>query len=102
MIQGIKTKFYSDVKMPIHAGMQFGTNNNKMRPSTFIKKHSNCPVLTEKAIDLFNKSIVQYQLSSDEIKQSYIKQIKQNLKSAELYAEHYILAAKAFLKYIQL
>lgn len=73
-----------------------------MKPTTWIKKHSNCPVLTEKAIDLFNRSLAQFQLSSDEIKQSYIKQIKQNLKSAELYAEHYVLAAKAFLKYIKL
>lgn len=31
MTKGVKTKFYSDVKMPIHAGMQFGTNNNKIR-----------------------------------------------------------------------
>ena len=31
MIQGQKTEYYSDVKMPIYAGMQFGTNNYKLR-----------------------------------------------------------------------
>lgn len=72
-----------------------------MRPSTWIKKNSDCPIVTAKAIDLFNRSLAQYQLSSDKIRQSYIKQIKLNLKSSELYAEHYILAAKAFLKYIK-
>ena len=72
-----------------------------MKASTWIKKNSDCPIETAKAIELFNRSLAQYQLSSDEIKQSYIKQIKINLKGAELlYAEHYILAAKAFLKYI--
>ena len=31
MIQGTKTKIYSDVKLPVMAGMQFGTNDNKIR-----------------------------------------------------------------------
>jgi hypothetical protein len=31
MIQGTKTKIYTDVKMPVMAGMQFGTNDNKIR-----------------------------------------------------------------------
>jgi hypothetical protein len=31
MIIGQKTKYYVDVKSPIKAGMQFGTNNYKMR-----------------------------------------------------------------------
>lgn len=31
MINGIKTKFYTDVKMPICAGMQFRTKNNKIK-----------------------------------------------------------------------
>lgn len=73
-----------------------------MKASTWIKKKSVCPIETAKAIELFNRSLAQFQLSSDEIKQSYIKQIKLNLKDSYLYAEHYILAAKAFLKYIQL
>ena len=71
-----------------------------MRPSTWIKKNSDCPVVTAQAIDLFNRSLAQFQLSSDEIRQSYIRQIKQNLKSSDLYANYYVLAAKAFLKYI--
>jgi hypothetical protein len=29
--EGIKTKYYTDVKLDICAGMQFGTNNYKMR-----------------------------------------------------------------------
>ena len=28
---GIKTKFYTDVKTDVFAGMQFGTNNYKMK-----------------------------------------------------------------------
>lgn len=73
-----------------------------MRAETWIKKNSDCPIVTAQAIDLFNRSLAQYQLSSDEIRQSYIRQIKINLKSSELfYAEQYILAAKAFLKYIK-
>jgi hypothetical protein len=31
MIQGTKTKIYTDVKIPVLAGMQFGTNNYKIR-----------------------------------------------------------------------
>jgi hypothetical protein len=31
MIQGTKTKIYNDVKIPVLAGMQFGTNNYKIR-----------------------------------------------------------------------
>ena len=31
MIQGAKTNFYTDVKIDIIAGMQFGTEKNKMR-----------------------------------------------------------------------
>lgn len=81
--------------------MDHNLKHNNMRPSTWIKKNSDCPIVTAQAIDLFNRSLAQYQLSSDEIRQSYIKQIKQNLKSSELYAEQYILAAKAFLKYIK-
>jgi hypothetical protein len=72
-----------------------------MKPENWIKKNSDCLVETAKAIELFNRSLSQFQLSSDEIKQSYIKQIKLNLKDSYMYAEHYILAAKAFLKYIK-
>lgn len=72
-----------------------------MRPSTWIKKNSTCPIVTAQAIDLFNRSLAQYQLSSNEIRQSYIKQIKINLKDSYIYAKHYVLAAKAFLKYIK-
>lgn len=31
MIQGEKSKFYTDVKMPIEAGMKFGTNDYKIK-----------------------------------------------------------------------
>lgn len=31
MIQGIRTAHYTDVKMPIIAGMQFGTKDNKLK-----------------------------------------------------------------------
>ena len=31
MTQGTKTKIYNDVKIPVLAGMQFGTNNYKIR-----------------------------------------------------------------------
>lgn len=35
MLQGIKTKFYTDVKMPVCAGMQFGTTTYKIRKVGF-------------------------------------------------------------------
>jgi hypothetical protein len=70
-----------------------------MRASTWIKKNSTCPIVTEEAIQLLSRSIALYQLSSEETKQSYINQIKQNLKDSDLYAKTYTLAAKAFLKY---
>lgn len=73
-----------------------------MKASTWIKKHSTCPIETEKAIQIFNTSIVQYQLSSDSIKMNYIKQVKDNLRNAKFYAEHYVIAARAFLRYINL
>jgi len=31
MITGIKTKFFSDVKIPVRAGMQFNTKNYKLK-----------------------------------------------------------------------
>lgn len=31
MLQGQKTKYYSDVTMPVFAGMEFRTKNYKMR-----------------------------------------------------------------------
>jgi hypothetical protein len=30
-VEGIQTKFYTDSKVPIRAGMQFGTKNYKIR-----------------------------------------------------------------------
>lgn len=72
-----------------------------MKPSTWIKKNATCPIIAAEAIELFNTGLAQFQQSSDEIKQSYIKQLKDNLKWSEIfYAEKYVLAAKAFLKYI--
>ena len=51
-----------------------------MTPATWIKKNSTCPVVTAEAIELLKQSVIQYQLSSDNIKQHYIEQIKKNLK----------------------
>ena len=31
MVEGTKTQYYTDVKMPIFAGMEFGTKNYKIR-----------------------------------------------------------------------
>jgi hypothetical protein len=31
MLQGTKTAIYTDVKIPVYAGMQFGTTNYKIR-----------------------------------------------------------------------
>jgi len=73
-----------------------------MRATTWIKKNSTCPIVTEEAIQLLNRSIAVYQLSNEETKQKYIEQIKQNLKESDLYAKTYTLAAKAFLKYYSL
>ena len=73
-----------------------------MRATTWIKKNSTCPIVTEEAIQLLSRSIALYQLSNEETKQNYINQIKQNLKESDLYAEHYTIAAKAFLKYYSL
>ncbi len=70
-----------------------------MRATTWIKKNSNCPIETEKAIQLLNRSVELYQLGSDNTKQSYIRQLKDSLKNSDLYAEYYVIAAKAFLKY---
>lgn len=30
-MKGTKTQFFTDVKMPVMAGMQFGTTNNKIK-----------------------------------------------------------------------
>lgn len=75
---------------------------NNMKHSTWIKKNSDCPIVTAQAIALLDKSIILFQLSSDEIRQSYIMQIKENLKNSDLYADYYVIAAKAFLKYYSL
>ena len=31
MLEGKKTEYYTDVKLPVYAGMQFGTKDNRMR-----------------------------------------------------------------------
>jgi hypothetical protein len=31
VVEGLKTKFYKDVRVPIRAGMEFGTKNYKIR-----------------------------------------------------------------------
>jgi len=35
MLEGAKTQYYTDVKMPIFAGMEFGTKNYKLRKVGF-------------------------------------------------------------------
>jgi hypothetical protein len=35
MVEGTKTQYYTDVKMPIFAGMEFGTKNYKLRKVGF-------------------------------------------------------------------
>jgi hypothetical protein len=35
MLEGTKTQYYTDVKMPIFAGMEFGTKNYKLRKVGF-------------------------------------------------------------------
>lgn len=71
-----------------------------MKPSTWIKKNASCPIIAAKAIDLFNRTLTQYEQSNDSIRQSYIRQLKDSLKNSDLYADYYVIAAKAFLKYI--
>lgn len=73
---------------------------NQMRPEIWIKKNSDCPIVTAQAIDLFNRTLAQFQQSNDSIRQIYIRQLKDSLKNSDLYADYYVIAAKAFLKYI--
>ena len=80
--------------------MDNNLKHNNMRPSTWIKKNSDCPIVTAQAIALFDRTLVQFQQSNDSIRQSYIRQLKDSLKNSDLYANHYVIAAKAFLKYI--
>jgi hypothetical protein len=35
MLQGTKTKYFEDVKLPVYAGMDFKTKNNRMRKVGF-------------------------------------------------------------------
>jgi hypothetical protein len=35
MLEGTKTQYYTDVKMPIFAGMEFGNKNYKLRKVGF-------------------------------------------------------------------
>jgi len=71
-----------------------------MRPENWIKKNCDCPIVTAQAIALFDRTLAQFQQSNDSIRQSYIRQLKGSLKNSDLYANHYVIAAKAFLKYI--
>jgi hypothetical protein len=55
MMQGTKTNIYSDVKIPVLAGMQFGTKNIKIRKigydifrHYFDTKEKDCQVGSEK------------------------------------------------------
>ena len=62
MIQGTKTKFYSDVKIPVYAGMMFGTNDNKIRKvghdiyrHYFDSEAKDCQVGSERIKRVINK-----------------------------------------------
>jgi hypothetical protein len=73
---------------------------NNMKASTWIKKNSDCPIVTEQAIHLYKRSLALFQQSSDSERKIYIIQVKDRLKKSDLYADCYVIAAKAFLKYI--
>jgi hypothetical protein len=62
MIQGIKTKYYSDVKMPIIAGMPFGSKDYKLKKVGYeIFRHyfdtiqKDCQVGSERIKRIINK-----------------------------------------------
>lgn len=62
MIQGTKTKYYSDVKMPIMAGMPFGKNDYKIKKVGYeIFRHyfdnqiKDCQVGSERIKRVINK-----------------------------------------------
>jgi hypothetical protein len=57
-MQGTKTQFFTDVKMPIKAGMQFGTKNYKIKTigykiyrQYFDTKEKDCQV----GVEIINK-----------------------------------------------
>ena len=70
-----------------------------MKPVTWIKKNSACPIVTEQAIHLYKRSLALFQQSSDSERKIYIIQVKDSLKNSDLYADYYVIAAKAFLQY---
>jgi len=71
-----------------------------MRPENWIKKNATCPTIAAEAIDLFHKRIDLYQSYNDEIRQDYIKRVKESVKWSEIfYNEKFALSDKAFLKY---
>lgn len=66
MVQGIKTRFHSDVKMPVFAGMQFtypDTKNNKISKighdvfrHYYDSKEKDCQVGSERIKRVLNKA----------------------------------------------
>lgn len=71
-----------------------------MKPEKWIIKNASSPTIAAEAIDLFHKRIDIYQSYDDEIKQSYILKVKDDLEWSEIfYNEKYALSEKAFLKY---
>jgi len=73
-----------------------------MKPLKWIEKNCNCDVTIIKAKKIFEQSILLYEMGDNETKKMYIKQVKDNLKNSDLYAEFYTLSAKAFIKYYSL
>ena len=73
-----------------------------MKPLKWIEKNCNCDVTIIRAKKIFEQSILLYEMSSEETKKMYIKQVKENLKYSDFYAEFYVLSAKAFIKYYSL
>ena len=65
--------------------------------TNWIAKNSTSDIETEKAILMLQKSIYVYKI--DKNKDRLIKFVQDKLRNEDLFAEHYVLSAKAFLKY---
>ena len=71
-----------------------------MRPENWILKNATSKTIAAEAIELFHKRIDLYQSYNDEIRQDYIKRVKESVKWSEIfYNEKFELSDKAFLKY---
>ena len=74
-----------------------------MKPENWILKNATSQTIAAEAIELFHKRIDIYQSYNDEIRQDYIKRVKDESKWSEIfYNEKFELSDKAFLKYYKL